>query len=148
MQFLDWLASAGLVFWQHSGRGSVCGLAELFNSETSPGSGRAISQSVISSHNVHAISLYLVCYYSYVCYITINPIYWLIQGLSDPEEFVVHKTLGALTALTELGLIQKSMLQEFLQEVVPFLAHPVSVWLMLYHTFVYDTPCISIWHLL
>lgn len=58
----------------------------------------------------------------------------MFQGLSDPEEFVVHKTLGALTALTELGLIQKSMLQEFLQEVVPFLAHPVSVWLTLYHS--------------
>lgn len=72
----------------------------------------------------------------------------MFQGLSDPEEFVVHKTLGALTALTELGLIQKSMLQEFLQEVVPFLAHPVSVWLILYHSdsSVYDTPCISIWH--
>lgn len=52
----------------------------------------------------------------------------LDQGLSDPEEFVVHKTLGALTALTELGLIQKSMLQEFLQEVVPFLAHP-GIWI-------------------
>lgn len=64
----------------------------------------------------------------------------MFQGLSDPEEFVVHKTLGALTALTELGLIQKSMLQEFLQEVVPFLAHPVSVWLTLYHSSVYDTP--------
>lgn len=76
----------------------------------------------------------------------------MFQGLSDPEEFVVHKTLGALTALTELGLIQKSMLQEFLQEVVPFLAHPVSVWLTLYHSdsSVYDTPCIStcIWHML
>ena len=39
---------------------------------------------------------------------------------------MVHKTLGALKALTELGLIQKAMLQEFLHEVVPFLAHPVS----------------------
>ncbi|XP_061162546.1 phosphoinositide 3-kinase regulatory subunit 4-like [Saccostrea echinata] len=52
----------------------------------------------------------------------------LDQGLSDPEEFVVHKTLGALQALTELGLIQKSMLQEFLHEVVPFLAHP-GIWI-------------------
>ncbi|XP_078336739.1 phosphoinositide 3-kinase regulatory subunit 4-like isoform X1 [Crassostrea virginica] len=52
----------------------------------------------------------------------------LDQGLSDPEEFVVHKTLGALKALTELGLIQKAMLQEFLHEVVPFLAHP-GIWI-------------------
>nr|XP_022340487.1 phosphoinositide 3-kinase regulatory subunit 4-like [Crassostrea virginica] len=52
----------------------------------------------------------------------------LDQGLSDPEEYVVHKTLGALKALTELGLIQKAMLQEFLHEVVPFLAHP-GIWI-------------------
>lgn len=39
---------------------------------------------------------------------------------------MIHKTLGVLQALTELGLIQKAMLQEFLHEVVPFLAHPVS----------------------
>lgn len=63
----------------------------------------------------------------------------MFQGLSDPEEFVVHKTLGALTALTELGLIQKSMLQEFLQEVVPFLAHPVSVWLCITLTHLFMT---------
>lgn len=52
----------------------------------------------------------------------------LEQGLNDPEEFVVHKALGALKCLTELGLIQKAMLQEFLHEVVPFLAHP-GVWI-------------------
>ncbi|XP_048750935.2 phosphoinositide 3-kinase regulatory subunit 4-like isoform X2 [Ostrea edulis] len=52
----------------------------------------------------------------------------LDQGLSDSEEFVIHKTLGVLQALTELGLIQKAMLQEFLHEVVPFLAHP-GIWI-------------------
>ncbi|XP_069112623.1 phosphoinositide 3-kinase regulatory subunit 4-like isoform X1 [Argopecten irradians] len=52
----------------------------------------------------------------------------LEQGLSDPEEYVVHKSLGALKSLTELGLIQKTMLQEFLHEIVPFLAHP-GIWI-------------------
>ncbi|XP_041377701.1 phosphoinositide 3-kinase regulatory subunit 4-like [Gigantopelta aegis] len=50
------------------------------------------------------------------------------QGLSDSNEFVVHKAIGALASLAELGLMQKPMLQEFVQEVVPFLAHP-GVWI-------------------
>ncbi|KAK3104962.1 hypothetical protein FSP39_014143 [Pinctada imbricata] len=52
----------------------------------------------------------------------------LEQGLADPEEFVVHQTLGALQSLTELGLLQKATMQEFLAEVVPFLAHP-GMWI-------------------
>lgn len=46
------------------------------------------------------------------------------QGLSDTEEFVIFRSLGALSSLVELGLIQK---YEFIQEVVPFLAHP-GIW--------------------
>jgi len=49
-----------------------------------------------------------------------------IQGLSDVEEFVIYKTLRALAALTELNLLQKAILQELINEVVPFLSHPVS----------------------
>ncbi|XP_067658475.1 phosphoinositide 3-kinase regulatory subunit 4-like [Haliotis asinina] len=52
----------------------------------------------------------------------------LEQGLSDPEEYVVHKALGAIKSLSELGLLQKPMLQEFVQEIVPFLAHP-GIWI-------------------
>ncbi|XP_052829468.1 phosphoinositide 3-kinase regulatory subunit 4 [Octopus bimaculoides] len=49
------------------------------------------------------------------------------QGLSDSEEFVIYRSLGALSSLVELGLIQKIMLYDFIQEVVPFLAHP-GIW--------------------
>ncbi|KAL3861428.1 hypothetical protein ACJMK2_007462 [Sinanodonta woodiana] len=50
------------------------------------------------------------------------------QGLSDSEEYVVHKSLCALKALAELGLLQKNMLREFVQIVVPLLAHP-DIWI-------------------
>lgn len=49
-----------------------------------------------------------------------------LQGLSDTEEFVIHKTLGALKTMVELGLMQKQVILEFVSDVVPLLAHPVS----------------------
>ena len=55
-----------------------------------------------------------------------NIMLFCLQGLSDVEEFVIYKTLRALAALTELNLIQKPILQELINEVVPFLSHPVS----------------------
>lgn len=50
-----------------------------------------------------------------------------LQGLNDPEEFVVHKALGTLTSLTELSLVQKPLLYDFVKDVVPLLAHPVRL---------------------
>lgn len=52
----------------------------------------------------------------------------LEQGLNDSEEFVVYRTLRTLQSLTELGLLPKTMLHEFLQEVVPFLSHS-GIWI-------------------
>ncbi|PVD36888.1 hypothetical protein C0Q70_03878 [Pomacea canaliculata] len=52
----------------------------------------------------------------------------LQQGLSDTEEFVIHKTLGALKTMVELGLMQKQVILEFVNDVVPLLAHP-DVWI-------------------
>ncbi|VDH98516.1 phosphoinositide-3-kinase, regulatory subunit 4 [Mytilus galloprovincialis] len=52
----------------------------------------------------------------------------LEQGLNDTEEFVVYRTLRTLQSLTELGLLPKTMLHEFLQDVVPFLAHS-GIWI-------------------
>lgn len=52
----------------------------------------------------------------------------LEQGLNDGEEFVVYSTLRTLQSLTELGLLPKTMLHEFLQEVVPYLAHS-GIWI-------------------
>lgn len=46
--------------------------------------------------------------------------------MSDTEEFVIHKTLGALKTMVELGLMQKQVILEFVSDVVPLLAHPVS----------------------
>ena len=58
------------------------------------------------------------CLYNNYCFI--------LQGLSDTEEFVVSKALNAVTCLAELGLLQKPALQELGSEIVPFLCHSVS----------------------
>ncbi|XP_032813676.2 phosphoinositide 3-kinase regulatory subunit 4 [Petromyzon marinus] len=52
----------------------------------------------------------------------------LQQGLSDTEEFVVCKALHALTAMCQLGLLQKPHLYDFLGDTVPFLCHP-NLWI-------------------
>lgn len=52
----------------------------------------------------------------------------LLQGFNDPEEFVIVKAIRATTALTELGLIQKTSLVEFICESVSFLNHP-NLWI-------------------
>ncbi|XP_052760753.1 phosphoinositide 3-kinase regulatory subunit 4-like [Mya arenaria] len=49
------------------------------------------------------------------------------QGLSDPEEYIVHRSLGCIKSLTELGLLQKQMLHYFIKIVIPLLAHP-GIW--------------------
>jgi len=50
----------------------------------------------------------------------------LQQGLSDPEETVVCKTIEALTMLTEHGLFDHYTLVETITGIAPFLIHPVS----------------------
>jgi phosphoinositide-3-kinase, regulatory subunit 4 len=52
----------------------------------------------------------------------------LQQGLTDSEEFVIAKSIRATTALTELGLIQKSGLTEFISECACYLNHP-NLWI-------------------
>lgn len=52
----------------------------------------------------------------------------LQQGFSDPEEFVIAKAIRATTALTELGLLQKTSLCEFICDCVCFLNHP-NLWI-------------------
>ena len=54
------------------------------------------------------------------------------QGLKDCEEFVVCKALHALTCLAELLLLQKPTLQDCVGDVVPFLCHPVSLFIRWY----------------
>lgn len=52
----------------------------------------------------------------------------LQQGLTDSEEFVIAKSIRATTALTELGLIQKTALSEFISDCAPYLNHP-NLWI-------------------
>lgn len=52
----------------------------------------------------------------------------LQQGFTDTEEFVIAKAIRATTALTELGLLQKPSLVEFICECVCFLNHP-NLWI-------------------
>lgn len=52
----------------------------------------------------------------------------LQQGVSDPEEFVIAKAIRATTALTELGLLQKTNLTDFISECACFLNHP-NLWI-------------------
>uniref|UniRef100_A0A8C7Z116 non-specific serine/threonine protein kinase n=1 Tax=Oryzias sinensis TaxID=183150 RepID=A0A8C7Z116_9TELE len=52
----------------------------------------------------------------------------LQQGLSDTEEFVIYKALNALTAMCQLGLLQKPHIYEFVSDIAPFLCHP-NLWI-------------------
>lgn len=52
----------------------------------------------------------------------------LQQGLTDTEEFVIAKAIRATTALTELGLLQKTGLTEFISECACYLNHP-NLWI-------------------
>uniref|UniRef100_A0A8C4N7G5 non-specific serine/threonine protein kinase n=1 Tax=Eptatretus burgeri TaxID=7764 RepID=A0A8C4N7G5_EPTBU len=52
----------------------------------------------------------------------------LQQGLGDTEEFVVCKTLQALTCMCQLSLLQKPHLYDFLNDCAPFLCHP-NLWI-------------------
>ncbi|XP_063709747.1 phosphoinositide 3-kinase regulatory subunit 4 [Culicoides brevitarsis] len=52
----------------------------------------------------------------------------LEQGLTDPEEFVIAKAVRATTALTELDLIQKSGLVDFIKACGCYLNHP-NLWI-------------------
>ncbi|KAI8799791.1 hypothetical protein BJ742DRAFT_686782 [Cladochytrium replicatum] len=52
----------------------------------------------------------------------------MIQSLTDAEEFVVEKVLNSLTALGELGLLQKSKLKELFNIVLPLVCH-ANIWI-------------------
>lgn len=41
----------------------------------------------------------------------------LQQGLSDTEEFVIYKSLNALTCMCQLGLLQKPHIYEFVGDI-------------------------------
>ncbi|XP_033097119.1 phosphoinositide 3-kinase regulatory subunit 4-like [Anneissia japonica] len=50
------------------------------------------------------------------------------QGLADSEEFVICKALNAFSSLVEIGLIDKLLVRDLTNEIVPYLCHP-SYWI-------------------
>ena len=52
----------------------------------------------------------------------------LLQGLSDPEEFVISRCINTMASLTSLQLLQKVALYELLKETTPYLLHP-NLWI-------------------
>ncbi|KAF5307655.1 hypothetical protein FQR65_LT06710 [Abscondita terminalis] len=64
-------------------------------------------------------------YIGWHCSIILTPL--LLQGLTDCSEFVTTKSIHAMSALTELGLITKPNLCELVSECSCFLVHP-SLW--------------------
>ncbi|KAF8579068.1 ARM repeat-containing protein [Ramaria rubella] len=52
----------------------------------------------------------------------------MVQALSDEEETVVARVLGALTSLSELGLFQRMRLWELMSATLGFLYHP-NMWI-------------------
>ena len=51
-----------------------------------------------------------------------------MQGLCDPEEFVIARCIESMSALTDLGLLQKVALYQLLKETTPYLLHP-AIWI-------------------
>lgn len=64
-------------------------------------------------------------YIGWHCSVILTPL--LLQGLTDCSEFVTTKSIHAMSALTELGLITKPGLCELVSECSCFLVHP-SLW--------------------
>lgn len=51
----------------------------------------------------------------------------MVQSLTDPEEFVVVKVLGALRGMAELGLLGRGVVWEVVGVVGRFMVHP-NLW--------------------
>ncbi|UJR33847.1 hypothetical protein I4U23_021270 [Adineta vaga] len=54
----------------------------------------------------------------------------LTQGLTDEEEFVVHRVLKALACFVRLSLLKRKTIYDFLRQVAPLVCHP-NLWLRL-----------------
>ncbi|KAG5888474.1 hypothetical protein JTB14_022104 [Gonioctena quinquepunctata] len=67
----------------------------------------------------------VAAYIGWHCYGILTPL--LLQGLTDSSEFVIAKSINAMSALTELGLNTKPALCELVTECSYFLVHP-SLW--------------------
>lgn len=52
----------------------------------------------------------------------------LAQGLSDPEEFIIVKSINAMKELTKLNLLSKASVYQLLQDTACYLVHP-NLWI-------------------
>lgn len=68
--------------------------------------------------NINCVSTYLGPYFAAI----LKPI--MQQGLSDSEESIIYKCLTAVSSMTQLGLLSKSVVYELHQEAVPLLSFP------------------------
>ncbi|EEC06819.1 phosphoinositide 3-kinase regulatory subunit, putative [Ixodes scapularis] len=68
-------------------------------------------------------------YVGWQCSPILKPL--LQQGLADTEEFVISKTLRAMTELAQMGLFRKQMLYELTAETISLLYHP-NKWIRQY----------------
>ena len=84
-------------------------------------------------NTVHVLYEVIDVYFNTVLYevIAIDVYFIFLKGLKDAEEFVVVRALHALISLVELALLQKPIINEFIDDVVPFLCHPVSTMMIL-----------------
>jgi phosphoinositide-3-kinase regulatory subunit 4 len=73
-----------------------------------------------------------VIYLNWVCYSEAFSVWLILQGLTDPEEFVVVKVIEAMTSLAGSGLLQKSSLYDLLNDVACYLIHP-NLWIRQVH---------------
>lgn len=60
------------------------------------------------------------------CSQIIHPL--LQQGLCDPEETIISKTIDSISSLVHQGLLPKSIIYELTFESMPFLSHP-NLWI-------------------
>ena len=67
-----------------------------------------------------------ICISGWQCSPILLPL--LLQGLSDPEEFVISRCINTMASLTSLQLLQKVALYELLKETTPYLLHP-NLWI-------------------
>ncbi|XP_074031829.1 vacuolar protein sorting 15 isoform X2 [Leptinotarsa decemlineata] len=68
----------------------------------------------------------LVSYIGWHCATILIPL--LLQGLTDSSEFVIAKSIDAMSSITELGLIAKPALCELITECSYLLVHP-NLWI-------------------
>ena len=65
------------------------------------------------------------CFYMEYINFLLSPSSSSSQGLSDPEEAVICEAISSMTVLCINGLFNLRFLISSLQQIVPFIAHPV-----------------------